>query len=334
MSASTATRRRVRARVAGTVQGVGFRPHVYRLVRELGLEGWVLNDSRGVLMEVEGEAEAVERFLARAAGRGAAAGRGRARRGGGRARDRRARLRHPREPARRASPGARVARHRDLRRLPAPSCSTRPTAATATRSSTARTAGRASRSSAASPTTARCTTMAGFAMCDACRAEYEDPPDRRFHAQPNACPACGPRARLLDAAPRAGGAATRSPRRPRALAGRARSSRSRASAASTSPAAPTTRPPWRAARAQAPRGQAVRADGRATSRRRASSSSSARAEAGAAARAASGRSCSRRAGAGAAVAAAVARASPRARRDASLLAAAPPAARRRAARRW
>ena len=37
------------------------------------------------------------------------------------------------------------------------------------------------------------TTMAGFAMCDACRAEYEDPRDRRFHAQPNACPACGPR---------------------------------------------------------------------------------------------------------------------------------------------
>ncbi|NDV97715.1 carbamoyltransferase HypF [Salipiger sp. PrR002] len=37
------------------------------------------------------------------------------------------------------------------------------------------------------------TTMAGFALCDACRAEYEDPGDRRFHAQPVACPACGPR---------------------------------------------------------------------------------------------------------------------------------------------
>ena len=44
------------------------------------------------------------------------------------------------------------------------------------------------------------TTMAGFAMCDACRAEYEDPRDRRFHAEPNACPACGPRARLDGAA--------------------------------------------------------------------------------------------------------------------------------------
>jgi hydrogenase maturation protein HypF len=39
--------------------------------------------------------------------------------------------------------------------------------------------------------------MADFAMCELCRAEYEDPGNRRFHAQPNACPACGPRVRLL-----------------------------------------------------------------------------------------------------------------------------------------
>ena len=44
------------------------------------------------------------------------------------------------------------------------------------------------------------TTMAGFAMCEACRGEYGDPADRRFHAQPNACPRCGPAVRLLDAA--------------------------------------------------------------------------------------------------------------------------------------
>jgi hydrogenase maturation protein HypF len=41
--------------------------------------------------------------------------------------------------------------------------------------------------------------MAGFAMCAACRAEYDDPGDRRFHAQPNACPECGPTVRLGDA---------------------------------------------------------------------------------------------------------------------------------------
>ena len=42
------------------------------------------------------------------------------------------------------------------------------------------------------------TSMASFAMCPACRAEYDDPGNRRFHAQPTACPACGPRLRLLD----------------------------------------------------------------------------------------------------------------------------------------
>ena len=57
--------RRVRVRVHGTVQGVGFRPYVYRLAGELGLGGYVLNDSHGVLMEVEGSGPAVARFLAR-----------------------------------------------------------------------------------------------------------------------------------------------------------------------------------------------------------------------------------------------------------------------------
>src|SRR6185369_14258651 len=43
------------------------------------------------------------------------------------------------------------------------------------------------------------TTMASFPMCAPCRNEYGNPADRRFHAQPNACPACGPRLRALDA---------------------------------------------------------------------------------------------------------------------------------------
>ena len=41
--------------------------------------------------------------------------------------------------------------------------------------------------------------MAQFPMCPACQAEYDDPADRRFHAQPVACPQCGPQLRLLDA---------------------------------------------------------------------------------------------------------------------------------------
>ncbi len=52
---------RVRARVQGTVQGVGFRPYVYRLARDERLGGWVRNDERGVVLEVEGAAAAVER---------------------------------------------------------------------------------------------------------------------------------------------------------------------------------------------------------------------------------------------------------------------------------
>src|SRR5215218_634253 len=57
--------RRVHARVEGTVQGVGFRPYVYRLARDERLAGWVRNDERGVVLEVEGAPDAVERFLAR-----------------------------------------------------------------------------------------------------------------------------------------------------------------------------------------------------------------------------------------------------------------------------
>src|SRR5262249_29627280 len=51
---------RVRAHVRGTVQGVGFRPYVYRLARAYGLGGYVLNDARGVTLEVEGPRAAVE----------------------------------------------------------------------------------------------------------------------------------------------------------------------------------------------------------------------------------------------------------------------------------
>ena len=272
---------------------------------ELGLAGWVLNDSRGVLVEVEGETEALDRFLARlrteapplasssgssrrsarARRRGRAFGSSRASAGG--------------EPAARG-----LARRRDLRGLPGRAASTRRTAATAIRSSTAPTAARGSRSSRGVPYDRPLTTMAGFEMCAACRAEYDDPLDRRFHAQPNACPRLRPaRCGSLDAD---GG---RSPRRRRsrsaaaALLARARSSRSRASAASTSPAAPTTRRPSPTLRARkhredkpfalmAPDVEAARGAGRADATAEALLLS-----------AASARSCSRRGAADARVAA-------------------------------
>ena len=64
-STAAIPRVRKRIRVEGTVQGVGFRPYVYRLARELGLAGYVLNDARGVLLEVEGPDNAVHEFLHR-----------------------------------------------------------------------------------------------------------------------------------------------------------------------------------------------------------------------------------------------------------------------------
>ena len=195
----TDSTRRVRLRVSGTVQGVGFRPFVYRLAGELGLGGWVLNDSRGVLAEVEGEGEAVAEFLRRlpdeapplaavervepeeVAPRGEAGFEIVASDAGGEAAA-------PVSPdsatcpdclAELFDPGDR--RHR----YPFVNCTN---------------CGPRFTIVAGVPYDRSRTTMAGFEMCAACRAEYEDPSDRRFHAEPNACPACGPQARLVDAA--------------------------------------------------------------------------------------------------------------------------------------
>jgi acylphosphatase len=54
---------RLKVIIHGAVQGVGFRPFIYRLSTELGLRGWVLNSSQGVFIEVEGERPVLEEFL-------------------------------------------------------------------------------------------------------------------------------------------------------------------------------------------------------------------------------------------------------------------------------
>src|SRR5450631_1804999 len=56
--------RRIHVQLRGIVQGVGFRPFVYNLAARLGLAGYVLNDSSGLIAEVEGEDTAIEAFLA------------------------------------------------------------------------------------------------------------------------------------------------------------------------------------------------------------------------------------------------------------------------------
>ena len=62
-----ALRAHQRIRVRGRVQGVGFRPHVWRLAQELGLAGWVRNDGDGVEIDAEGDAQALARLRERLA---------------------------------------------------------------------------------------------------------------------------------------------------------------------------------------------------------------------------------------------------------------------------
>jgi hydrogenase maturation protein HypF len=191
-------RRRVRARVDGTVQGVGFRPHVHRLATELGCSGWVRNDERGVLLEVEGDARAVAALLTRLESQApplAAIERVSVQElepnGGDRFEIRpshsAATSRAPVSPDSATCEAClrELFDPRDRRhRYPFINCTDCGPRFTIIR---------------AVPYDRPQTTMAAFAMCERCAAEYEDPADRRFHAQPNACPACGPHARLTDA---------------------------------------------------------------------------------------------------------------------------------------
>ncbi|MCA1689884.1 MAG: carbamoyltransferase HypF, partial [Actinobacteria bacterium] len=186
---------RIQVRVAGTVQGVGFRPHVYRLAHELELDGFVLNDSRGVLVEIEGPGAALDEFLERlrseapplariehveAAELEPSGIRGFAivsSRGGG---DQDA----PVSPdtATCADCLAELLDPADRRyRYPFINCTNCGPRFTIVRGV---------------PYDRPLTTMAAFRMCALCQAEYEDPLDRRFHAQPNACPECGPSLRF------------------------------------------------------------------------------------------------------------------------------------------
>ena len=230
---------RVRARVEGTVQGVGFRPYVYRLAGELGVAGHVLNDARGVVVEVEappGDRGALPRS---AAARGAAAGDGRAGHRGAARGARRARLLDPREPGRRRAARRGHARQRHLCRLPGRAVRPRrqalPLSVRQLHELRAAIHDRARRPVRPARTrrwpASRCAPPAG--------AEYDDP------ARP---PLPRPAQRLSGVRAAgdgwseacAGGRRSR-PRRSRCW--RARSWRSRASAATTSPAAPTTTTP-------------------------------------------------------------------------------------------
>ena len=185
-------------RITGLVQGVGFRPFLWRLARRHGLGGWVANDAAGVVVEIAGEPQEVAAFVSCI----------------------------PEE----APPLAIVEQIVDLTATTV--AEGEPSQAPPVfviRPSQASSGGAAVLPADVGPCSAclselrdptnrrfrypflNCTdcgprftiitslpydrprtTMAGFAMCEACRREYTDPADRRFHAQPIACPACGP----------------------------------------------------------------------------------------------------------------------------------------------
>lgn len=189
---------RLAIRIRGQVQGVGFRPFVYRLADQLKLRGWVRNDAAGVAIEAQGPATALERFLAA--------------------------LRQP-------PPLARID---ELQTTMLPACAgeegfvihpsrSGPVLAEITPDTAvcadclAELFDPADRRyryafincthcgprytiTRAVPYDRPNTSMAGFPLCPACAREYRDPADRRFHAQPVACPVCGPHLSLRDAA--------------------------------------------------------------------------------------------------------------------------------------
>ncbi len=189
---------RVRARVHGTVQGVGFRPFAYRLAREERLSGHVRNDERGVRLEVEGEPAAVERFLQRLEREVPP-------------------LAKIQRVERRSMPLENDSEFRIVDSVRGGVADAPVTADSATcEDCLAELSDPADRRYrypfinctncgprftiiAGIPYDRPMTTMAGFEMCEKCRREYDDPRDRRFHAQPNACPACGPRVWLASA---------------------------------------------------------------------------------------------------------------------------------------
>ena len=193
-----ASRARVRVQIRGAVQGVGFRPFVYRLATGLGLSGWVANTSQGVTVEVEGPQARLEEFVLRVEQdapprssisslefsvldeAGYAGFEIRESAGG------------PKtavvlpDIATCADCLREIFDLSDRRyRYPFTNCTN---------------CGPRFSIVESLPYDRPNTSMRRFEMCQACRAEYEDPLDRRFHAQPNACPACGPHLELWDAA--------------------------------------------------------------------------------------------------------------------------------------
>ena len=185
----------IEVRVRGRVQGVGFRPTVWKLARELGVTGEVMNDGDGVLIRAGGAPNVLATFVAR--------------------------LSYAPPPLARVE----IVETRSYRGELAPEFRIVASAGGAARTQIAPDAAICAACAAevldplgrryrypfttcthcgprlsivtGIPYDRAATTLAGFPLCAPCAAEYGDPADRRFHAETTACHACGPRARLV-----------------------------------------------------------------------------------------------------------------------------------------
>ena len=185
-------------RVSGQVQGVGFRPFVFKLANELGLAGWVRNDSEGVEIAVEGEHSQVMRLIERMQSEPPVLAKVEevthdltqtttGLQGFSIVESKKGKVLTGIVPdmaicldclAELFDPGDRRYLHPFINCI---HCGPRYTL------------------TARLPYDRTNTSMAKFAQCPACQIEYDTPTTRRFHAQPNACPECGPRLNLFDA---------------------------------------------------------------------------------------------------------------------------------------
>ncbi|MCO5190136.1 MAG: carbamoyltransferase HypF [Anaerolineae bacterium] len=182
---------RLRLRITGVVQGVGFRPFVYGLAQRYGLTGFVGNDSNGVFVEVQGTPESLDAFrssLVTAAPP----------------------LAHIDSVAVTVLPVQHETTFVIVRSKSTASANTLISPDVAICADCLRElhdpldrryhysfincthCGPRFTIITDIPYDRPLTTMAGFRMCAVCQAEYDDPLNRRFHAQPNACPLCGP----------------------------------------------------------------------------------------------------------------------------------------------
>jgi len=183
--------------VRGAVQGVGYRPFVYRLATELELTGWVLNGSQGLFVEVEGTPNGVDSFC---------------------------RLLQLETPPRAMVQGLQIEelppvgytnfaiRHSNgdgpRTTIVLPDIATCPDCLAEIFDPTDRRYGFPFTNCTNCgprysiirrlPYDRPHTAMADFPLCPACQSEYDNPLDRRFHAQPNACPVCGPQLAFWD----------------------------------------------------------------------------------------------------------------------------------------